>query len=145
MDIDLCRLSYFYCNGLHPFVMLSPPKPLEKYNQIWCVSYSHEWDLQWHMFLPRLLGPWGGVKRSNIILFKLQSQFLRFLYQTLFVLTNERYKIYQTAFSFCHLGHSPGVGRWWCPGVKKYFFSNMAISISKIFIPNFVCVLTNKR
>ena len=29
--------------------------------------------------------PWGGVKRSNIIKFQLQSQFQRFLYQTLCV------------------------------------------------------------
>ena len=26
------------------------------------------------------------------------------------VLTNERYKTYQTGFLFCHLGHAPGVG-----------------------------------
>ena len=26
------------------------------------------------------------------------------------VLTNERYKIYQTGFLFCPLGHAPGVG-----------------------------------
>ena len=26
--------------------------------------------------------------------------------------TSERYKIYQTGFSFCHLGHAPGVGLW---------------------------------
>ena len=37
------------------------------------------------IFLPRRLGPWGGVKRSNIILFQLQTQFQRFLYQTLCV------------------------------------------------------------
>ena len=37
------------------------------------------------LFLPRLLGPWGGVKRSNIIKIQLQSQFQRFLYQTLSV------------------------------------------------------------
>ena len=36
-------------------------------------------------FLPRPLGPWGGVKRSNIIKFQFQSQFQRFLYQTLCV------------------------------------------------------------
>ena len=34
-------------------------------------------------FCPRPLGPWGGVKRSNII--ELQSQFQRFLFQTLCV------------------------------------------------------------
>ena len=53
-----------------------------KFYQIWCVSYSHEWDVQQQIFFwPRPLGPWGGVKRSNII----QSQFQRFLYQTLCV------------------------------------------------------------
>ena len=39
-----------------------------KSNQIWCVSCSHEWGVQWHIFfLPRPLGPRGGAKRSNII------------------------------------------------------------------------------
>ena len=51
-----------------------------KFNQIWCVSYLHEWHMQRHNFLgPRLLGPWGGAKRSNIIKSQLQSQFQRFL------------------------------------------------------------------
>ena len=41
------------------------------------------------------------------------------------VLTNERYKTYQTGFSFCPLGHAPGVGLWGAGGaqrVKKCFF-----------------------
>ena len=51
-----------------------------KFNQIWCVSYLHEWHMQRLNFLgPRLLGPWGGAKRSNIIESQLQSQFQRFL------------------------------------------------------------------
>ena len=37
-----------------------------KFNQIWCVSYSHEWGPQ-HYFWIRPLGPWGRVKMSNII------------------------------------------------------------------------------
>ena len=84
--------------SVRPSVMLSPPKPLDeiqpnlvcelliefrpvvcplcylllshwtKLNQIWCVSYSHEWGAQRKKFvLPRPLGPWGGVKRSNTI------------------------------------------------------------------------------
>ena len=102
------------------------------------------------------------------------------------VLTNKRYKTYQTGFLFCPLGHTPGVGLWatWgTQGVKQFFFqtrscsksnrrgrraeqnaSNIFIlgsnwwpwgevkrsnsinmSFSKIFIPNFVFVLTNKR
>ena len=36
-------------------------------------------------FCPRPLGPWGGAKRSNIIKSHLQSQFQRFLNQTMCV------------------------------------------------------------
>ena len=51
-----------------------------KFNQIWCVSYLHEWHMQRHNFWgPRLLGPWGGAKRLNIVKSQLQSQFQRFL------------------------------------------------------------------
>ena len=43
-------------------------KLFPKFIQIWCVSYLHEWHMQLQNFLgPRLLGPWGGAKRSNII------------------------------------------------------------------------------
>ena len=39
-----------------------------KFNQIWCVRRLHQWHMQRYTFLgPRLLGPWGGAKRSNII------------------------------------------------------------------------------
>ena len=41
------------------------------------------------------------------------------------VLTNERYKTYQTGFSFCRLGHAPGVGlrgAGGAQGVKNDFF-----------------------
>ena len=42
------------------------------------------------------------------------------------VLTNERYKTYQTGFLFCRLGHAPGVGLWGtgggCPGGQNFFF-----------------------
>ena len=59
---------------------------IPEFNQIWCVSYSHEWHMQWHNFFgPRPLGPWGGAKRSNIIKFQLLSQFQIFLNQTLCV------------------------------------------------------------
>ena len=40
------------------------------------------------------------------------------------VLTNARYKTYQTAFSFCLLGHAPGMGLWAAEGVKKMFFKH---------------------
>ena len=112
------------------------------------------------------------------------------------VLTNERYKTYQTGFLFCRRGHALGVGfgvlrgqnqipsccplcyllrsHWtkfnqiWCVGyphewgVQRQFFCpapwgpgegskgqmsliSITKSISKIFIPNFDCVITNER
>ena len=68
--------------------------------------------------------PSGGVKRSNIIKFQLQSQFQRFLFQTVCVLINERYKTDQTGFSFCRMGHAPRVGLRGAQGVKKIFFKH---------------------
>ena len=45
-----------------------------------------------------------------------------------YVLTNERYKTYQTGFLFCRLGHAPGVGLWGA-GVARgiMLFSNMVM------------------
>ena len=45
------------------------------------------------------------------------------------VLTNERYKSYQTGFLFCPLGHAPGVKFWGAGGAQgvKFFFSNMVM------------------
>ena len=121
-----------YCNRLRLSVRLSIrpsryllPNHWTKSNRIWCVSCSHEWGVQRHIFWPRPLGPWGGPKGQislNIIKFQLQSQFQRF-FKTNFVclLTNERYKTYQTGFSFGRLGHAPGVrlGGTVGVGVKK--------------------------
>ena len=60
-----------------------------KFNQIWYVSYLHEWHMQRHHFLgPRPLGPWGGAKRSNIIKSELQSRFQRSLNQTLCIFSH---------------------------------------------------------
>ena len=55
------------------------------------------------------------------------------------LLTNERYKTYQTGFSFGRLGHAPGVGlggtvgRWGGGGGGQTFFSEIQ--------PNLVCEL----
>ena len=63
-----------------PWGVGGPKTCFPKFNKIWCVSYLHEWHMQQHNFLgPRLMGPWGGDKRSNIIKSQLQSQFQRFL------------------------------------------------------------------
>ena len=84
-------------------------------------------------FWPRPLGPWGGAKRSNIILLQLQSQFQRFLYQNFVcVLINKRYKTYQTGFASCRLGHAPGVGLWGAGvprGSKNFKYGHVAYQI----------------
>ena len=94
-----------------------------KFNQIWSLNYLHEWHMQRHNFLgPHPLGPWGGAKRSNIIKSQLQSQFQRFLNQTLCAFSqNERYDTYQTGFSFSPLVHAPGFGTWGAWGQNLVF------------------------
>ena len=58
--------------------------------------------------LPGALGRGQKVKYNLILITK---KILKILYQTLCcVLTNERYKTYQTGFLFCRLGLAPGVG-----------------------------------
>ena len=105
-----------------------------KTNQIWCVSCSHVWGVQRHIFSGS--APWGSwegpkgqihVRSLNIIKFQLLSHFQRFVKPNFVcLLKNERYKIYQTGFSFGPLGHTPGVGLGGTVGgcgVKKIFFS----------------------
>ena len=47
-----------------------------------------------------------------------------FIPNSVCVLTNERYKTYQSGFLFCLLGHAPEVGIWAlgcpCRGSKKF-------------------------
>ena len=51
-----------------------------------------------------------------------------FIPNFVFVLTNERYTTYQTGFSFCHLGHAPGVGLRGVRGAQGViFFSKMVM------------------
>ena len=76
-------------------------------------------------------------KRSNIIRYH-QISITKSISKTFkpnFVglLTNERYKTYQTGFSFGCLGHAPGVGLWGnvgggCWGKKKVFLKFNQIS-----------------
>ena len=75
---------------------------------------------------PHPLGPWGGAKSQisfNIITFQLQSQFQRFLNQTLCVFS----QTYQMGFFIrppwsCTKGGTWGY-RWGC-GVNFFFFLN---------------------
>ena len=61
---------------------LGGQRKIPKFKQIWCLSYLNDWHMH-HILGPGPLGPWGGAKRSNIIKSELQSQFQRFLNQTL--------------------------------------------------------------
>ena len=72
-DIDFFRLSYFIVIASIPLLCYLL-NHWTKFNQFWCVSYSHEWGVQWHFFGP---APWVGVKRTNIIKFRLPCQFQR--------------------------------------------------------------------
>ena len=105
-----------YCYHLSPSilsVMLSPPKS----NQFWYVRYSHEWSMQQHNFFLK-------VKYHSISITKSNSKIS--IQNFVCVLTNKRYKTYQTEFLFCRLGHAPGVGlggAWDAQGVKKFFLT----------------------
>ena len=107
-----------------------------KFNQIWYVSYSHEWGAQRQtIFSPWALGRGQNVKYHLISITKSISKIC--IPNFVCVLTNERYKTYQTGFSFCCLGHAPGhapgVGLWGAGGaqvVKNLFFQTWSCGIS---------------
>ena len=75
------------------------------------------------LFWPGPLGPWGEVKRVNIS-FQLQSQFQRFLYQSLCVFSQMKdTKHIRGDFHSVALVMPQGwtLGRWGCPGGQKKF------------------------
>ena len=77
---------------------------------------------------PGALGRGQKVKYHLISITKSISKI--FIPNLVCVLTNERYKTYQTGFSFCRVGHAPGVGlrgTGGAQGVKKKLFSNMVM------------------
>ena len=77
---------------------------------------------------PGALGRDQKVKNPLISIIKSNSKI--FKPNFVCVLTNERYKIYQMGFSFCCLGHAPGVELWGAGGaqvLKNLFFSNMVM------------------
>ena len=73
---------------------------------------------------PGIIGRDQKVKYHLISITKSISKI--FIPNFVCVLTNERYKTYQTGFSFCPLGHAPGVelrGAGGCPGGQKIFLN----------------------
>ena len=142
------------------------------------------------LFWPRPMGPWGGGQKVKYNLISITKSISKICVpKFVCVLTNERYKTYQTVFSFCCLGHAPGVGLWgdgvprgskiilfqtWSCAYQidgddeqngtqvKFLSYDQTVDLglrskgqislnfdyhfnSKIFIPIFVCVFTDKR
>ena len=90
--------------------MLSPPKPLDEIKPN-LVCELHEWGAQRQFFFappPGALGKGQKVKNHLISITKSISKI--FIPNSVCVLTNERYKTFQTGFLFCCLGHALGVG-----------------------------------
>ena len=80
---------------------------------------------QSQFFWPTPWGPGEGSKVKYHLISITKSISKIFIPNFVCVLTNERYKIYQTGFSLCSLGHAPGVGLWGAGGavvVKKKNF-----------------------
>ena len=84
-----------------------------------------------NFFWPGALGRGQKVKYHLISITKSISKI--FIPNFVCVLTNERYKTYQTGFSFCPLGHAPGVGLWGAGvhgGSKEFLFQTWSCGIS---------------
>ena len=62
------------------------------------------------LFGPTPWGPGDGSKGQISFIFNYKVNFKDFIPNFVSVLTNERYKIYQTGFSFCRLGHALEMG-----------------------------------
>ena len=75
-------------------------------------------------FGPAPRGPGEGPKGQISFNFNYKKNFKDLKPNFVCLLRNERYKTYQTGFSFGHLDHAPGVGLGGTVGVgesKKYF------------------------
>ena len=125
------RLRPSVCLSVRLSVMLSPPKPMDEIQpNLVCELLTLMGRATSNFFLAP---PPGALRRGQWVKYLIsitKSISKIFLPNFVYVLTNERYKTYQTGFSFCPLGHAPGMGLWgaWgAQGVKKNFFSNMVM------------------
>ena len=106
-----------HCNGLHHSVCPSicPLCCLHlnhwtRFNQIWCVSNALKCGVQQHFLAPP---PGEGSKGQLSLIFNYKVNFKYFIPNFVCVLTNKRYKTYQTAMTFCYyLDHARRAGLW---------------------------------
>ena len=99
-----------------------------KLNQIWCVSYSHEWDARRQFFLGGP-APWS-LGRGQKVKYHLISITKIFIPNFVCVLTNEIQNISDRIFILSP-GSCPRGRTWGCPGGQKKFFSIMFMSLIK--------------
>ena len=84
------------------------------------------------LFLARPPGAQGRGQKVKYHLISITKLIIKiFIPNSVCVLTNKRYKTYQTGFSFCPLGHAPGVGLWGDEGAQRVnFFQTWSCGIS---------------
>ena len=87
--------------------MLSPPTQLYKIQPKLVLWVAQKLSYFW----PRPLGPQGRGGKVKYPLISITKSISKiFIPNFVCVLTNKRYTTYQKRFSFCHLGHAPGMG-----------------------------------
>ena len=118
--------------------MLSPPKPLDKIQpNLVCESLMNGACNGKFLCGPAIWGPGEGSKGQISFISITKSISKIFIPNFVCVLTNERYKTYQTRFSFCCLGNAPGVGLWGAGGakvVKNLFLSSDSFTILGLWV-----------
>ena len=135
----VCVLTYennkTYQTGFS-FCPLGVPRGSTYFFQTWSCGVSNRrgWRAEQNASTIFILGsnlwPWGEVKGQISLNFGYHVNFKDFYTKfCVCVLTNERYKTYQTEFVFCRLGHAPGVGLWalGVPRGSNIFFSNLVM------------------
>ena len=108
---------------------------LLKFNQIWCVSYLHEWHM--HCAIFGVTAPWGlgeGPKGQISLNLNCKLKTISKIFKPNFVyfLANERYITSDGIFIWPPGSYSMG-GTWGYRGGSKFFFSEIQ--------PDLVCEL----
>ena len=94
-----------------------------------CVTYMNGTCNGTIFLFPTSWGLGEGPKGQISLNLNYNVNFKDFYTKLRCLLTNERYKTYQTGFSFGHLGHvCPRVWDLGCAGGQKFNFLNMVIS-----------------
>ena len=113
-------------------VMLSsPPKSLDEIHANLVCEFLTWMGDETTFFGPAPRGPWEGQKVKYHLISVTKSISQIFIPNFVCVLTNERYKTYAMGFSFCRLGHAPGVWQLGPRGVWGVnFFQTWSCGIS---------------